>query len=459
MQAQNILTRSPVIDVHQHTTAEDSPVTLSPTATASVSQPSFDRWAELPVDVVGQVMYWTMLGNGSLTGAMPFSQTSKFFAQAGQTFRDGPWYQDAQSVLMHQRVVTWTGNYLACLGCLPSIHSPATPAELDTTLELMSESSQGIYNLLSIERLQKLAPDNDFSDAFRNFHGTSLSLMTGKRAETREKIVDIARVLPPEVSVLVKLTPQEPGPSADADAAGLVGRVAASGRPTAFDFQRYSDLSVLPDALGAVLDVACGRGMVSFFRFGRIDDPDAMLSTLSDRCHQFRHLRLVMFTCENPPSREKLDALSATLRKREAAGLSRLTIVIGCDKLEDQDWEATPVFTIDERARFERAGLYLECVESGIGNPLGERRVLASVRGGAIDELPPQPKVMPVKLSWNGQAIVGSSDSDSDVIVASSDSDGSLDSSDDESQDWQAPRRTEARSAPRVVRRDNCVIS
>ena len=421
MQAQTVSPGFPAIAAAPNSANAALSSDTSAVVAPQFSQQPYDRWADLPADVAVQVMYWTMLGAGTARWAASFALASKHFAQAGESFRAGPWYGDAQSALMRDSATAWTRAYVGLLGQSPTVTVPKSRDELNAALALLGEGHQGMANLLNIEHPLNFAADEVLPDALRHFRGSALSLVKGVRKDSGEQIVRIAQALPPTVCVCVVFAPVSWGRIKHAGVPDLISRIAATGRATAFDLESHTDLSPQPDELGAVLDVACGPGMVCFFKFGQVADPDAMLRALSDRCESFRDLKLVMLTCKNPPSRAQIEALTDALARRASAGQPRLTVVVGCDKVRDQDRYGTPVFSVDERARFERAGLYLECVESGLGNPRGTEKVCASVRGEPMRELPPQPPVLEIDPS-----------PDSDVIVGSSDSTGWTDSSDDE---------------------------
>lgn len=397
-------------------------VTPSPahvaTVVPNISQPNCDRWTELPVDVAVQVMFWSMCNVGSARSAMSFALTSTYFAQAGQSFLAGPWYQDAQSVLMRDCSLSWTRTYVQLLGYRPLVLAPQDLGELNAALDFVGKGDEGMLHLLDIDHRQTVASDIDHLLGYRQYCGTTLSLLTGVRKEADEQLVAIARALPPKVCLYVEFRYQLIRRRFDhVGVAGLIGRIAASGRPTGFHLKWHAGLPVRPAELGAVLDVACGRGMVSFFNVGSLDDPDAMLRALCDRCHRFRDLHLVMFGCDRPPLRESLVALVAALEKRRSAGQSRLTVVVACPALRTVDASSASMFSAEQRAGFERAGLYIECLESEEFDDRAELKVLASVSGKPVRVMLPQPLK---------QASEPSSDSD----VPTDDSDDSDDGDD-----------------------------
>ncbi len=459
MQAQPATTgHSAIIIAHQGTAAEPSPATSASVA-PNVSQTPYDRWTDLPGDLVVQVMYWTMLGSGSSRWATSFALTSKQFVQIGQRFRAGPWYQDAQSILMHERTMNWTRAYVNLLAYRPLILAPRNLGELNAALEFMGKGNEGMLHSLNIEEQRHAEPNTDYLGGFRNFQGTTLSLLTGVLETTRDQVVEVARALPPTVCLYVEFSYQVFAQRFDHARVGhFISRVAATGRPTAFNLKWHADLSIRPDQLGEVLEVACGHGMVSFFQFGRMGNPDALLQALCDRCHRFRNLKLVMFECVRPPARDAVAALVAALEKRNAAVWSRLTVVIDCAGLTAGDRPSAPVLSADERAGYERAGLHFECIDTAAVSELAEWKILASVNGEPLHALLPQPLRMAPDAS-----------SDDDAFTASSDSDDRLDSSGDEAQAEAAGRPpvqptpeqpgSEVRSPPRVVKRDPCVIS
>ncbi len=467
MQAQPFNTGLPAIAVaHNTTTAQPSSANAA-SATPSISQQPCDRWTDLPVEVVEQVMYWSMLQSGSSISATSFALTSKYFAQAGQSFRTSLWYQEARSMVMHDRTVNWTYNFVKMLGYFQFTVNAGNLAELNLALKNMGRAGEGRFYSLQVAHPAHAETGTDYLDSFRNFQGAELSLLMGVLEQTRDRVIEIARVLPANVCLYVELSFQVSRQRVeDLGVASLVSRVAMSGRPTAFNLRRHADLSTCPDELGAVLDVACGPGMVSFLHFGRTENPDAMLRALCDRVHRFRDLKLVIFDCERAPTRDSLSALVAALEKRNSAAQLRLTVAINCCALRAGSANAAPLFSADELASYEHAGLYFERLEFGTVNIEGEQKVLSSIVG---------PPVHAVLLQ--SQMVDAEQSSDSDVLIESSDSEPLPDSSDlpelsseeDIGQQQEPPEegtahgsdepdeRTERRSRKRD--RDRCVIS
>ncbi len=357
-----------------------------PVPAPTLSQPAFDRWTDLPVDVVVQVMYWTMLGAGSARHAAPLALTSTCFAQAGQDFRTGPWYQDAQSVVMHERIVGWISTYLTGFGHPGSVRSPNDASELESTLRSLGSTGVHLNDVLDIESKLKPVLNQRQLDGFRRYPGPSLALLTGVSEASGDQIVEIARALPADVCLRVQFIARTFLQFTLEDmVAGVIRCVALNGRATAFDLKWAIDLTTAPDVLGKVLDIACGPGRVAFFGFGSLEDPHAMLQALGDRCSRFRQLKLVMFNCSEPPAREALLALAAALEQRQLAGLSRLTVVIGCDELRPRSEQANRVFSADEQDRFEAAGLYFALLDNEPATHPTMQKVLRSLRAGPID--------------------------------------------------------------------------
>ncbi len=460
MQAQSVAPRSPARAVTDDTcNATGSQPANAAAVAPALSQPPVDRWSSLPVDVVMQVMYWTMLGSSSSDWARSFALTSKHFAQAGQSFRTGPWYQEAQSVLMHDRSLNWTRAYVQLIGYRPPILAPKDSGELNAALEFVGKGDEGMLHSLDLDHLGTPAPGTDHLSGIRNYQGTTLSLLTGVRREAGEQLVGIARALPPKVCLYIEFRYQVIRRRFEhVGVAGLVGRIAMSGRPTAFNLKWNAGLSIRFAELGAVLDVACGRGEVSVFNFGSLDDPDAMLRALSDRCLRFRELKLVMFGCDRPPAQESLAALAAALEKRRSAGQPRLTVVIDCAELRAVNSRAAPLLSLEQRAGFERAGLYVECLESEEFDDRAELKVLASVSGEPIRTLLPQPLMAGGESSSDSE---GSADGvDSEDWPDSSCDDAQAGAAEPQPDQPSAPARgAQERSPPRVVKRDRCVIS
>ncbi len=394
MQAQSATVVFPAtVIAHEVTGAAPSPLPAA-SAAPNLSLKPYARWTDLPVDVVVQVMYWAILGAGSSTWATSFALTSKSFAQAGQSFLDSPWYQEAQSIVAHERTVEWVGAYLKGFSHRLSIRSPKDSAELDEALKALGEHGDHGCSALDIESKLKIEPDNDHLQRFCSYRGVSLALLTGVNEKSGNRIVSIARALPTPVCLRVQFIARTLVEYTQEDlVVSLIRRIALTGRATAFELKWAVDLSTEPAQLGAVLDLACGPGMISFFGFGNLDNPHAMLQALSDRCERFRHLKLVMFSCSEPPERRSLEALAAALAKRQSDARSRLTVVIGCEELRSGSMQATSTFPADERARYEAVGLYLEMLDNEPAAHPAVQKVLRSVGMGAIDAWVARPYV------------------------------------------------------------------
>lgn len=385
MQAQPAATGRPAVVVHDTTAAAPSTHTFAPTAPA-ISQPAFDRWTDLPVDVVVQVMYWTMRSTASITWATSFALTSKHFMRAGLSFRAGSWYREAQSAVMHERTVDWVCAYLKGFGDRASIRSPKDIRELDQTLQELGNTGAHSCVALDIETRLKPALGNDHLQAFRNYRGASLALLSSVGEESGDRIAGIARALPTDVCLRVQFIARTLMEYTRKDlVVSLIRRVALTGRATAFELKWAVDLSTAPALLGDVLDVACGPGMVSFLGFGNLDDPQVLLRALSDRCPRFVHLKLLMFHCSEPPARDALETLAAALGKRQSAGRSRLTVVIGCEEMKSGSMQAASMFSTDERTRFESVGLYFEMLDNAPVTHPSVQKVLRSLGAGAVD--------------------------------------------------------------------------
>ena len=459
MQPQPVNSGLPAISAAHASAAAPLSSAPSAPATPGISQQPSHRWKDLPVDVVEPVMYWSMLQSGSSLSATSFALTSKHLAQAGQSFRSSSWHQEARSLMMHERTVNWTCTFVKFVGYLKLRLTPRDLGELNLALKIMARSDEGMLHALNIEHQQHAEPGTDYLDGFRKFRGKALSLLTGVLERTRDQIVEISRALPANVCLYVELSDQVFRlRMKDLGVASLVRLVAMSGRPTAFNLKRSEDLSIRPDELGALLDVACGPGMVSFLHFGRMEDPDAMLDALRDRCHRFRDLKLVIFDCERVPTRDSLLALVAAMEKRNSAARSRLIVVIDCIEVRAGSTNAASLFSAGELAAYEHAGLYFESLESGMNDDQPQQKVLASLMGVAAHGSLPQPLT-----------VDGDPSTVSHVPFDASDSDDWPDSSGDDAQAGQAgrqlpapapqPRRTVQGPAPRVAKRDFCAIS
>ena len=455
MQARSVTVGFPPIAVERNTTPASS--TSLASSAPSIRQPC-DRWADLPDDVAVQVMYWLMIDSGSV----PLALASQRFRQAGQVFRAGPWYEGAKSVLMHTRCVDWTRAYLSGFVNEQRLFFPKDAHDLDTGLARLGEAPEDHRRSIVIDGKPTGAVwGARWLESFRHYPGASLVLTTGKRQQAEATIIDIAQALPQRVCLRLEFFLGMGGMTPPVGGIGrLISRIVLTGRATAFDMQWGMDLSADPDELGAVLDVACGRGVISYMSLGNVSQPDALLRALSERCDRFRHLKLVMFDCTAFPDRDPLAALATGLDNRHAAGHSRITVVIGSMALLGNGSSGRLVLPAAERAEFERCGLYFDFLDGEPPSHPAVQKIIRSVGQGAVDAW--LPRLLPA----------ADESSDSDVIVESSEEDvpspAPASSADALALPAHARRpalsaraaRQEAEGAgPRLRKRDRCVIS
>jgi len=394
---------------------------------------------------------------------VPLALASQRFLRAGQVFRAGPWYEGAKSVLMHTRCVDWTRAYLNGFVNEQLLFFPKDGHDLETGLARLGEAPEDHRRSIVIDGKSTGAVwGAGWLKSFRRYAGASLVLTTGKRQQAEATIIDIAQALPQRVCLRLEFFLGMGGMTSPVGGIGrLISRIALTGRATAFDMQWGMDLSADPDELGAVLDVACGRGVISYMSLGNVSQPDALLRALSERCDRFRHLKLVMFDCTAFPDRDELAALATGLDNRQAAGYSRITVVIGSMALLGNGSSGRLVLPAAERAEFERCGLYFDFLDGEPPSHPAVQKIIRSVGQGAVDAW--LPRLLPA---------ADESSSDSDVIVESSEEDVSS-SAPASSADAVAPPRgvrgpaQAARAArqeaegpgPRLRKRDRCVIS
>ncbi len=383
MQAQLVTTGPSAIAFagNTHTAPASSPAEAA-SVMPKLSQ-RFDRWIDLPDDVTVQVMYWLMLDGGTV----PLALASQRFLQAGQVFRAGPWYEGAKSVLMHARCVDWTRSCLSGFANEPRLIFPGEVDELNTGLASLGDASDDQRRAVIIDGEPIASPRGlDWLDGFRRYPGASLALMTEKRRQAEAAIIDIAWALPPRVCLRLQCYPSMGGMTSPVDGiASLISRIAQTGRAMAFDLEAGVDLSADPAELEAVLDIACGQGVISFVNLGTITQPDSLLRAMADRCERFRHLKLVMFNCATLPDPGELAALAAALDSRQRAGHSRLTVVIGNMAMWINDGSGNPEYSFEERAEFERSGLYFEYLHGELPEHPAVRKIIRSIEQGPVD--------------------------------------------------------------------------
>ncbi len=457
MQARTAIAGCQPVAAERNAGTTDAASTSVAAVAPHVSQ-SFDRWTELPDDVTVQVMHWLMLASG----AVPLVLASQRFLQAGQVFRAGPWYEGAKSVLMHARCVDWTRAYLSGFANEQRLFFPKDAHHLSAGLAKLGEAPEDHRRSIVING-KPTGTDwgGDWLDGFRRYPGASLVLTTGKRQQAEGAIIEIAQALPQRVCLRLDFFLAMGVSVSPVGGIGhLISRLAQTGRALAFDMEWGMDLSADPVELGAVLDVACGEGMISFANLGTITQPDSLLHALADRCERFRHLKLVMFNCAALPDRSELATLAAALEHRQAAGLSRITVVIGSMALLGSRASTQLALSTAARAEFERCGLYFNFLDGEPPSHPAVQKVIHSVGQGPVD-------------AWLSRLpAVADESSDSDVIVESSEEDLPSSAPASSADAVALPRgersRTQAARAarqeaegpePRLRKRDRCVIS
>ncbi len=335
-------------------------------------------------------------------------------------------------------MVTTTCDYLQSFGSYPRAMRPANAADIDSWLSNLINSRHFRRTPLCVRSVLNAGLGSELLNKLRLFQGASLSLLAAPGERTDELIAEIVRTLPPEVCLNLEFIdpPYTVGPAnfeeKITEIAERISHIPQVGRPTSFKLDQLEDLCESPEAISVLLDVVCGKEMVSFFHFGRVRDADAMLLALCDRARQFRHLKLVAFECCNMPTRARIEALAEALKQRHGVDQSRLTVVIG----DTPDFDLSDItafkqisdtLTSDELFRMESAGLYFGAISSlSIWAAFCER-VLGSIGKGPIDVLLPRPRPVPRVPSSGSDVKIGPSEDEVSLNLPSDDGEVRLD--------------------------------
>ncbi len=371
-------------------------------STISLHPLEFHHFTELPDDVLSEVMYWLMQSTGSVDGIGPLAASSKRFLQAAQGFLSSASYLNAQAENLHRFTTKVTREFLKIAGFGLELIEPEDTDELNEHLRSVNENKKQkicYEEELVITHELATAPDFEKMDEFRRYKAPLLLLGRCASDKVDEMIVKIAFNLPPAVFLHVGSYFADQQELEKYGFSGLVKRVVESGRATGFSFEG-NQLSKPPAEIEAVLDLACGKGVISFLDFEALEDPSPMLHALCERADRFRHLKLVKCSNVRSLDQEKIEALAAALQKRAAAGLSRLNVVIGCAEVDRYEGILPSMLTKKDIRRLDALGLYLVGVEI---NGSERIKIMRKVGSGHIDGVLPRPP------RWANVATLGSS--------------------------------------------------
>lgn len=314
-------------------------------------------WADLPDDVVHQLMAWLMRDEGTETSVARLAAASKSLRESGQSFRTGATRSAIRSAWDHARSVEWTRAHLGSvrfdhLGVLGVTTNPA----LKSMLESFSRWPEGLpFNLLIEEDTTKKALTGDWLQDFQNYTGRYLSFRSSTLPWEGDTIVKITRALPTRTCTGLEIHGVQASLS---DATKLMEQVASTGRMTGFSL--LSDKATVIDLNGLekLVDVLCDPGRVQWLRLNTLDDASPLLAELARRCDDLHAVRLVTIVCDKGVNDEALAALKDALLDRQQCGKSRISFAIHCKEWLANQYAGSRLASDAERAAMEGAGLY-----------------------------------------------------------------------------------------------------
>ncbi len=328
---------------------------LAPTTTVDSPQPSVTL-ADLPEDVVHQLMTWLMLDEGTEKSVARLAAASKSLCESGQSFRSGATRSAIRSAWDHSHAVEWTRAHLGSvrfdhLGFLGVSSNAALKSML---VSFACWADRLPFNLLIEEDTTKQALTGDWLQHFRSYTGRYLSFRTRALPWEGDTVVKIARALPTRTCTGLEICGVQDSLPA---AAKLMEQVTSTGRMTGFSL--LSDKTVINlNGLEKLVDVLCDPGRVQWLRMNALDDPSPLLAELARRCDDLHAVRLVTIVCQKGVSDEVLLALKDALLDRQQRGKSRISFAIHCKEWLANQYAGSLLVSDTERAAMEDAGLY-----------------------------------------------------------------------------------------------------
>lgn len=331
-------------------------VLAASTITAGSQQPSV-ALADLPEDVVHQLMAWLMLDEGTEKSVARLAAASKRLCESGQSFRSGATRSAIRSAWDHSHAVEWTRAHLGSvrfdhLGFL-GVSSNAALKSLLVSFACWTDRLP--FNLLIEEETTKQALTGDWLQHFRNYTGRYLSFRTSALPWEGDTIVKIARALPTRTFTGLEIHGVQASLPA---AAKLMEQVASTGRMTGFSLLSDKTTAIDLNGLEQLVDVLCDPGRVQWLRLNALDDASPLLAELARRCDDLHAVRLVTIVCHKGVNDEALVALKEALLDRQQRGKSRISFAIHCKEWLANQYAGSLLASGTERAAMEDAGLY-----------------------------------------------------------------------------------------------------
>jgi len=357
------------------------PQSLSAVANPGINLQPRAVWADLPEDIIHQLMAWLMRTEGTEDSVNRLAIASKNVGASAQAFRNSASYAEIRSAWDDTRMVEWTRAHL---GSLQSDHCgtlhAATAGSLRNMLLSLSGWDYGLpLSLLINESSTRDALTGDWLQGFRDYSGRYLSIRANARPWESGKLVEIAHALPRETCIALQIEGAQAGLS---EAARLIGEVASTRQMTGFSLLSEGTSVINLAGLDELLRVLCVPGRIQWLRFNALDDASPLLAALAVRCSELHALRLVTIECDRLTDEASLVALRDALLERQRRGKSRVSFGIHCADRQGSRHACSRLLSSEsEESALERAGLFFGQIRAG-ADPSMAARLYASVGEG-----------------------------------------------------------------------------
>lgn len=363
--------------------AANPPSPSASTTSADLPEPRTNL-ADLPDDIVHQLMAWLMRTEGTEKSVAQLAGVSKRLFDAAKEFHDSASRSAIRSTWDHHRAIEWTRAHLvsvrfAHLGSLEVTSEGA----LKNMLESFSSLAETLpYNLLIAEDRTKKALTGDWLEGFRNYTGRYLSIRSSAQPWEGATMVEIARALPTRTCMGLEIHGVQ---ASLPDATKLMEQVASTGRMTGFSLLSEKDSVIALNGLEKLVGVLCDPGRIQWLRLNTLDDASPLLADLARRCGDLHAVRLVTIVCDKGVDDEALLALRDALLDRQQRGKSRISFAIHCKEWLANQYAGSPLASDAERATMEDAGLYFGRIWTPFDKAMF-KKLHASVAEGPVVE-------------------------------------------------------------------------
>lgn len=422
-------------------------------AQLKVAQCSVERWADVPFDILIQLMAWTSHIENSLVSTRSLGCVSKHFDAAIKAFQD---------IDLHRKTTTWVRSYLAS----PLNPNALTPlAELPDSRESLKAALVTAAKALSVpvrscsplwfEQMLEVPGHENWISECQAYGGQTLGIATFGGNGVGDLILQVERALPAGVSLNIHINQLSIALTKIDDAwlANFISSLCAAGRRTAFDFFNI-EFADYPLARMALLDTLCDQGFVMSVSFAYMGarSVDCLLQDLADRFAQVSHVQFIGIAWPNQSaclSYAGLEGLQLAMERRRNAKSSRVNVAIDFKLWHHPNVEGKPLASEEKRRQMEGVGLYF----GRAGRSAGHTDIVKRISESTGNDFWPKP----VRVQQTDEL----SDSDSIIESSSDDEVGEVpDRSPSSVQGQREPSsRNTAATEPRVKKRDKCVIS